>query len=299
LIDDRPEPSNETDRKGLTVAVEFPRTKIENLSVSRLIMGTNCWLGFSHTSQAKDKEIVATMTAERMAGIIEVFLRAGVDGMLGMPEGKLAKAIEMAQDRTGRKVVKFLTPTLNLSGAPGSDDENRRLIEKCRTLGCEVCMPHQGTTDALVDRVTHTIRGMDTYCRMIREAGMVPGLSTHMPESIIYADETNLDVGTYISIYNCAGFLMQVEVEWVQQVIHAAKKPVLTIKPMAAGRLTPLAGLAFAWNTLRDIDMVCVGTQTPDEAKEVIELSYAMIERRKPAVKLQRTRSKASIDAKG
>ena len=53
-----------------------------------------------------------------------------------------------------------------------------------------------------------------------RERGMIPGLSTHMPESIIYADESGLDVDTYISIYNAMGFLMQVEVDWIAQVIR-------------------------------------------------------------------------------
>jgi hypothetical protein len=43
------------------------------------------------------------------------------------------------------------------------------------------------------------------------------------------------------------GFLMQVEVETVNQIIHAAKKPVMTIKPMAAGRTTPFVGLNFSW----------------------------------------------------
>ena len=261
-------------------------------------MGTNWWLGYSHTSQAKDNEILATMSAERMAAIIEVFLRAGVDGMVGMPEGKLAKAIEMAQDRTGRKVVKLVTPSLNLSGAPGSDDENRRLIEKCRTLGCEVCLPHQSTTDALVDRVTHTIRGMDKYCRLIREAGMIPGLSTHMPEAPVYADESGLDVGTYIQIYNAVGFLMHLEVDWVHRLIWKANKPVITIKPLGVNKVLPLVGLAFNWATIRDQDMVCLGTSTPDEAREDIEISLSILERRTSEVQLQRTRSKASVEKK-
>ena len=46
---------------------------------------------------------------------------------------------------------------------------------------------------------------------------MIPGLSTHMPETPIYADESGLDVDTYISIYNAMGFLMQIEVDWVQR----------------------------------------------------------------------------------
>jgi hypothetical protein len=118
-----------------------------------------------------------------------------------------------------------------------------------------------------------------------------------MPEAILYADETGLDVATYIQIYNAIGFLMQVEVDWVHRVIWQAKKPVMTIKPLAAGRLMPIAGLGFAWGTLRDIDMVTVGTLTPDEAAEDIELSRALLERRLPEFDLQRTRSKKSIDA--
>ena len=299
MIDNRREPGNETDRKGLTVAVEFPRTKIENLSVSRLLMGTNWWLGYSHTTSAKDKEIVRTCTAERIAEMIEVYLASGVDTLMApMPSPALQKAIQMAQDKTGRKVIYLVTPSLNLAGDAKADDENRRTFDQCAQLGCAVCMPHTSSTDALVDRVTHTIRSMDKYCRMIREAGMIPGLSTHMPETPVYADESGLDVATYIQIYNAMGFLMQIEVDWVHRMIWQCQKPVITIKPLAVNKLLPLVGLAFNWSTIRDQDMVCVGTSSPDEVREIIELSLSILERRTPEVQLQRTRSKASVEKK-
>ena len=50
------------------MATPFPRTKIEDLSVSRLIMGTNWWLGYSHTSIAKDREILRRLAGEDGAG---------------------------------------------------------------------------------------------------------------------------------------------------------------------------------------------------------------------------------------
>ena len=124
---------------------------------------------------------------------------------------------------------------------------------------------------------------------------MIPGLSTHMPESVVYADKMGADVETYIQLYNAAGFLMQIEVDWVHRMIWNAKKPVITIKPLAAGRLPPLVGLAFSWSTLRDIDMVCVGPHTPYEVEEDIELSLAILEHRAPRVALQESRSKASL----
>jgi hypothetical protein len=104
-------------------------------------------------------------------------------------------------------------------------------------------------------------------------------------------------VETYIQLYNAAGFLMQVEVDWVMRTIQNAKKPVMTIKPLAAGRLQPpVVGLAFVWNTIRPQDMVTVGTTTPDEAREVIEISLDLLSRRVPEHELQKTRSKRSLE---
>jgi hypothetical protein len=131
---------------------------------------------------------------------------------------------------------------------------------------------------------------------MIRERGMVPGLSTHMPEAVTIADRTSADVETYIQIYNAIGFLMQVEVDWVMRVIRKAQKPVMTIKPLAAGKLLPPVGLAFVWSTLRDQDMVTIGTTTPDEAREVVDLSLDALSRRIRDHELQRTRSKQSLE---
>ena len=275
---------------------DFPRTQIEDLSVSRLLMGTNWWLGFSHTSAAKDDEIKRTMTPERIADVMEVFLNAGVDGLFGHPDEKLLAAIDIAQDRTGRGVIIFGTPHFDLSGATDADANSRRAIDACAEMGCRVCLPHQQTTDALLDRRARTIRDMDRYAAMIRGAGMIPGLSTHMPEAPVYADETGLDCQTYIQIYNPVGFLMQIEVDWVHRMIWQRAKPVITIKPLAAGKVLPLVGLAFNWSTLRDCDMVCVGTSTPDEARDVIEISLSLLERRISRVELQKTRSKASVE---
>ena len=72
-------------------------------------------------------------------------------------------------------------------------------------------------------------------------------------------------MATYIQIYNAIGFLMHIEVDWVHRMIWKCRRPVIAIKPLAAGSLLPLVGLAFAWSTLRDQDMVCVGTSSPDE----------------------------------
>jgi hypothetical protein len=147
----------------------------------------------------------------------------------------------------------------------------------------------------LVNKNKQTIDRLPDYLSMIRDQGMIPGLSAHMPELIIYSDLNDYDVETYIQIFNCVGFLMQVEVEYIHKVIWNAKKPVMTIKSMAAGRVSPFVGLTFSWNTIRPCDMVTVGCMTPEEAAEDIEISMAAFERRPPEMEGRNSPNKTEI----
>ena len=275
---------------------EFPRTTVGGCSLPRMLIGTNWFLGYSHTSRAQDKFIKDFQTRESIADIITVFLEYGVDAVMGMANPLLHEAAQEAEDRTGRAVIRILTPAFNVLPGGPPENEPEVLFDQCKEFGATFCMPHQCVTDALMDRMHRTIRDLDRYTKMIRDREMIPGLSTHMPETVGYADAMEADVETYIQIYNALGFLMQVEVDWVMRIIRDAKKPVMTIKPFAAGRLQPPVGLAFSWSTLRDQDMVTVGTTTPDEAREVVEWSLDLLSRQAPSVELQTTRSKRSLE---
>lgn len=275
---------------------EFPRTMVGGVSVPRLIIGTNWFLGYSHTSLAKDKFIKDFQDRKNVANIMTTFFEHGINAVMGMLTPLMVDAVKEAEDRTGTKGIMIVTPQFNIPGfnaGPGQDAE--KVLDDCAKAGAAFCFPHQCITDTLIDKMSRTIRQMDDISKMIRERSMIPGLSTHMPEAVQIADESGADVETYIQLYNAYGFLMQVEVDWVMKVIHHAKKPVMTIKPLAAGRLMPVVGLAYVWNTLRDIDMVTIGTTTVDEAKEVIDLSFDFLEKRLPDHKLQETRSKGML----
>lgn len=275
---------------------KFPRTQVGGLSVPRMIIGTNWFFGYSHCTPAKNhliKQVVAD--PKTLADVLEVFMRAGVNAVMGYADGpNLQDAIKDAEDRVGTEMILIATPGLPFTPEGLVFDEVARILDTNARLGARICMPHTSVTDVLVDRLTRRIRQMDEVCRMIRERGMIPGLSTHLPETIIFADETGLDVETYIAIYNAMGFLMPLEVDWTAYIIHNAKKPVMTIKPMAAGQIRPYQALNFVWNTIRPQDMVTVGTMTPAEAQEIIDLSLAILERRSHESELQETRSKAT-----
>ena len=263
----------------------FPRTEVAGVSLPRMLMGTNWILGYSHTGAAADALIhERNDAAESSRDIIKAYLEHGVDAMMGLYGGahSLLKGIKMAEDETGKGVTIIDTPIIDVSDtAAGRRAAEAKIAESAKN-GAKFCLIHHSAAEQLVSKLHHTMDRLPDYLDMIRQHGMIPGLSAHMPELIVYSDENEYDVQTYIQIYNCLGFLMQVEIESVRGIIERAKKPVMTIKSMAAGRVSPYVGITFSFNTLRPCDMVTVGAFTPYEVHEDVEIAMAALEHRFP-----------------
>ena len=277
---------------------QFPRTEVGGVSLSRMIIGTNWILGYSHTTVAADNFIRQNHdTPEKIANMLEVFLESGVDTIMGPFNGNpmLVNAVRNAEDRTGKGMIIIDTTIINVYNSPEARAEAEKTIAASKKLGSTFCLPHHSSVEELVNKNKKIIDRLPDYLAMIRDHDMVPGLSAHMPELVVYSDLNDYDVETYIQIYNCMGFLMQVEVEYIHKVIWDAKKPVMTIKPMAAGRVSPFVGLTFSWHTIRPCDMVTVGCLTPDEAREDIEISLAALESRRPDLEGRSSPKKTDI----
>lgn len=266
---------------------QFPRTIVGGVSLSRMIIGTNWLAGWSHRSPAADAMIKERHAApENIEPMLEAFLSHGVDTIMSLFEQTPAilEAVRRVEQKSGKEIIRIDTPIINVDDNPAARQEAEATIRRSREMGAKFCLLHHSCVEQLVDKNQRKIHRLDDYTKMIRDAGMIPGLSAHMPELVVYSDENGYDVETYIQIYNCMGFLMQVEIEAVHGIIQSAKKPVMTIKSMAAGRCTPFVGLNFSWATLRDCDMVTVGCFNPREVEEDIEISLAALERRAPKV---------------
>ncbi len=261
----------------------FPRTQVGGISVSRFIIGSNWMAGYSHRSDAADQMIKEHHCApQTMYPMFDTFMEHGIDTVMA-PFGMLPhiyQAVMDTSERWGKEMILIDTPVINVDNTKEGRKEADATIRECARRGAKICLIHHYSAEQLVDKNKRCMHRLDDYTKMIRDAGMEPGLSAHMPELVVYSDENGYDVETYIQIYNCMGFLMQVEIESVNAIIQNAKKPVMVIKAMAAGRTTPFVGLNFAWATIRDCDMITVGCFNEREAAEDIEISRAALERR-------------------
>ena len=261
----------------------FPRTTVGGVDLPRMLMGTNWLLGWSHTSAAADRAIKEKYARpEDFYPVFEAYLQYGIDAIMAPASTNpiMVDAIRYAEDRSGKKITIIDTPAMNVDNSPEARAEAREVIRHSREIGAAFCLIHHTSVEQLVNKNKRIIDRLPDYLYMIREEGLLPGLSVHMPEVVQYTDANDYDVETYIQIFNCMGFLMQVEIESVARIIWNAKHPVMTIKPFAAGRCTPLVGLNFNWNVIRDCDMITVGANSAAEVHEDVEISFAALERR-------------------
>lgn len=263
---------------------QFPRTTVGGVSLPRMLMGSNWILGYSHTSSSADSLIKTFQTKENIMPMLEAYLSYGIDAMMApFEEGSvLMDSIRRVQEKTGKKIILIDTPIIDVSDSAEGRKAAEQKIKASRDLGATFCLPHHSSAEKLVSKLRGTMDRLPDYLDMIRQNGMIPGLSAHMPELIVYSDANEYDVQTYVQLYNCMGFLMQVEVEYINKVIWNAKKPVMTIKSMAAGRVSPFVGITFSYATIRPCDMVTIGAFTATEVHEDVEIGLAAIERRQP-----------------
>ncbi|MCL2244709.1 MAG: hypothetical protein FWC03_09630 [Treponema sp.] len=278
--------------------MSFPRTTVAGISLPRLLIGSNWIFGWSHTGHAADVYIKEQhSSADNTLRLVNAFLQYGIDAWMApfSSHPEAADKIRQIQEKIGKKLILIDTPIINVDDNQTARQEAKAVFKKSAGIGCTFCLIHHSSCEQLVNKNRKMIERIGDYTNMIREAGLVPGLSAHMPEIIQYSDLNCYDIETYIQIFNCIGFLMQVEVESIIKIIHEAKKPVMTIKPMAAGRITPYVGLTFNFNVLRPQDLITCGCINEHEAHEDVEISLAALERRLPDLEGRGSPGKTSI----
>ena len=272
-------------------AAKFPQTTIGGLKISRLIIGSNTFGGFSHMTAARDKWLRNYFTVERICEVLEACSARGLNAMVSGAVPKFHDALKMHEDKTGRKIRWIVTP--GGGGQVGGTIEDE--IDWAAKHDVDFILPHPCWTDVRITVEKNEILGFDDIIKRVRGHGMIPGVSTHQPETVIVCDRRPYDVETYIQILNVAGFLMHIETDWCSKVVREAKKPVICIKPMASGRVMPSVGFRWTYENNKPSDVVAAGFMSVEEANEDIDICLEVLTGKKHTQELQVTRSKRAL----
>lgn len=117
---------------------EFPRTTVGGVSLSRMLIGTNWLLGWSHTSASADAQIKRRYdSAQAFKPVLEAYLRHGVDSIMA-PFGaspELMEAIRDTEQKMAREILLIDTPTLNVDDNPQARREAEQTVKESAKRG--------------------------------------------------------------------------------------------------------------------------------------------------------------------
>jgi len=243
---------------------DIPVMDVEGVKVPKLLIGINSLLGWSHTSLGRDRWIRRYFTARRVAKVFERCMELGVHGVLGPVWPRLLKAIEIAEKETGQQMI-FVSTTF------GDPKDTEKQLEALKGLYSPVCCIHGGWTDNWPVKNGRLV-GFEEQLRMIREAGLVPGVACHDGDRLRMVDEGGYDVSVFATPVNKLGFYMSPNQRSILDAVSRTQKPVIAIKPLAGGRFDEgKLPEWLEWVLSQDgVSGLCVGFMSSEEAEEDI-----------------------------
>ena len=254
-----------------------------NLNVSRFILGSNPLSGFSHRSPEMDQEMRRFFTTARIKQLLFSAEGLGVNALIARTDHHIMRFLLEYWDEGGS--LQWFAQTCPEIG------DHLTCISRAISGGAKACHIHGGVMDFLYAQ--HRLDEIPPVIKRIRDDGLLAGIAAHNPKVIEWA-ESNLDVDYYMcSYYNSAHRDERAEhvagmEEWfidddrqtMTSLIKKLSRPAIHYKVMAAGRNDPVEAFDLVAQTMRPMDMVCVGIfhrDLPRMLQQDIELLYAAI----------------------
>jgi hypothetical protein len=243
-------------------------TTIGDLRVSRLLLGSNQFSGFSHQGLERDEEMLRYYTVARIKETLFEAERVGMTAFVARTDFHVIRMLREYRDEGGK--LAWMAQTCP---EVGPSDVCARRAAKAGAVACHI---HGGVMDHLVaNGGADEVQGI---VEMIREKGMKAGVAGHTTAVFEWARE-NLDVDYYLCCYynptpraNDPEHVHSAHEEYrpedreaMVKLIPTLSRPVVHYKIMAGGRNDPREAFEFCHRHLRPEDLVCVGAYTGDK----------------------------------
>lgn len=254
-----------------------------SLNVSRFILGSNPFSGFSHLSPEMDQVMRRFFTSARIKQLLYTAEDLGVNTIIARTDFHIMRLLLEYWDEGGR--LQWFAQTCPEVG------DHPICITRAVQGGAKACHLHGGVMDFLYAQ--KRLDEIPPAIQMIRDHGLLAGIAAHNPKVIEWAED-HLDVDYYMcSYYNSAHRDERAEhvsgmEEWFIEedrqamtgVIKKLSRPAIHYKVLAAGRNTPAEAFDVVAQTMRPNDMVCVGIfhrDFPEMLRQDIDLLHTAL----------------------
>ncbi len=264
----------------------LPTVTLGKRAITRLILGSNPFNGFSYSLPTLDRYMREWSTPENICAVLRAAEQNGINTWQFSYYPNSMAAIEKHRAEGGR------LNWILLGG--GEMKDNLPLIGQVARLGPLAIVHHGGVTDQrFADGQREKVRD---FLKAVRSAGVMVGLSTHQPGIVEYVEEHDWDLDFYMTCFHQlsrpAGELRKMLGEMplgpvflegdparMCRVIRQTRRTCLAFKILGAGRLARSAreleaAFRFAFENIKPQDAVIVGMfpRFQDEVRQNADL---------------------------
>lgn len=231
----------------------LPTVRLGSLEVSRLILGSNPFWGYSHKSAQLDEEMRRHHTDERIIQILDEAAACGLTAVASPPDERWTKLWTRYAGSGGRLKIW-------ISQCHGAPEQMIQEIDHSVNAGAKAIFIQGARVEEQFGKGRFdTLR---SWIEHIKTAGLPAGAAAHWPEVHPELERRKFPTDFYYQcMYNASKTddYSPSEREKAAATIAGLAKPVIAYKILAAGRLTAAEGFEYAFNHIRRKDGVCVG----------------------------------------
>lgn len=261
--------------------MKIPLIALGTLQVTRLILGSNPFAGFSHQSPERDAEMRCWYTDDRIVETLFQAQELGVNAVVCRGDAHMVGCLRRYWRQGGSMLWIAQTAAEAETAIAGA--------QFCLDQGASACFIHGGVADHLVAQ--RRFAELEAATGLVKTAGVPVGVAGHVTEVFEWAEQ-NLDLDYYmVSYYNPTPrhadpqhrpgaderFLSEDRDARVA-LIQRLQRPVIHYKILAAGRTPAAEALAFAASHMRPTDAVCVGVFSKENAQMIREDAELLLE---------------------
>jgi hypothetical protein len=231
----------------------LPAVRLGTLEVSRLILGSNPFWGYSHKSAQLDEEMRRHYTDERIMQILDEAADSGLTALASPPDARWVD-LWARYLRGGGRLKTWIS---QCHGNPEQMDEE---IDRSVKAGAGAVFIQGARVEEQFGKGNFDL--LRSWIERIKEAGLPAGAAAHWPEIHPELERRRFPTDFYYQcLYNVSKGenYNPAERDAAVAVIERLEKPVIAYKILAAGRLSASEGFEFAFNHIARKDGVCVG----------------------------------------
>ena len=238
---------------GAAQTLTLPTIRLGRLEVSRLILGSNPFWGYSHKSVQLDEEMRRHHTDERIMQILDEAADCGLTALASPPDARWVKLWARYLERGGRLKVW-------ISQCHGNPEQMSEEIDRSINAGAAAIFIQGARVEEQFGQGRFDV--LRSWVERIKAAGLPAGAAAHWPEVHHELERRKFPTDFYYQcLYNVSksNDYSAAEREKAMATITALEKPVIAYKILAAGRLSASEGFEYAFNRIARKDGVCVG----------------------------------------